>query len=153
MSEKSEVSPPSIDVDNRSNVREQTRTQLGIVIEPFTKFASQLAQDSLPTAPVKIPEPEELTVRLVNASQLQRLDELRSDGALLQTILFTMIGAVLGFVTNVFTSNQAMDKSSWIFLAFLLGGSVLFGVLAMRAGRRETELRRRLFDDPPQRAS
>jgi hypothetical protein len=123
-------------------------TQIGIVSEPFVELTSRLARDSLPTASVKLPDPEDLTVRLVNISQIQRLDELQGDTALLQTILFTSVGTVLGFLTNIFTSNQGMDKSSWIFLAFLLATCALFGALTARASRRTTELRRRLFNDP-----
>lgn len=147
MSQDSKISQPPAKISHNQDPQLQPGTQLGIIVEPFTKLTSQLAQTSLPTAPVKIPGPEELTVRLVNVSQLQRLDELRGDVALLQTILFTIVGTVLGFVTNVFTSNQAMDRSAWIFLVLLLGASVLFGVLTARASQRTMKLQRRLFDD------
>lgn len=121
--------------------------QLGVIISPLTQIATQVAGGYETTAPVKIPDQEELTVRLVNISQIQRLDELRSDATLMQTILWSGIGAILGFFTNVVTSNQPLEKYAILFLILLIGITIVFAFLTKRASRREQDLRRRLFDD------
>ena len=124
-----------------------TDDDLPIVPDSLVELSTRLAGGYQTSAPVKMPAPDELTVRLVNISLLQRLDELRGDAALLQSFLCCAVGGLLGFLTNVFTSNQSLDKNAWIFLTLLLGFAAVFGFLTMRASRRAETLRQKVFDE------
>lgn len=146
---------PDLKTEERKELQPQapTGTDLGVIVAPLVRYTTEIAGGYEPSAPVRIPNREELTVRLVNISQLQHLDELRSDVTLLQTILGAGIGGVIGFLTNIFTSNQGMDKQSGVFLVLLAGVAAVFGLLARRAGKRSADLRRTLLDETPKRTS
>lgn len=124
----------------------------GLIAAPLTKLTGDIARGYPPTAPVRLPNREELTVRLVDSAQLHRLDELRGDVALHQSILFIGIGALLGFVTSLFFTNTRVGAGGWVFLGVLLGMSLLSGVFARRAARRAAMAKRRLFSDVPDHA-
>lgn len=137
--EKVVVSPPA---------SAKNETQVGVLDLSLEQLSSEIIGEYQHSAPVKMPNREELTVRLVNISLLQRLDELRGDVTLLQTILWTIIGILLGFVTSLWGSDQAIsqiDKHSWGMLTLLCAFTGVFGYLTKRASNRAENLRAKLF--------
>jgi hypothetical protein len=128
------------------------------IVDPLTRDVIELAGGVEPHAQVKLPRPEDLAVRLVQVSALQRLDELRSDVSIHLSMLTTAGGLIVGFLTNVLTSNQPFNPQYWPFLGLLGLTAITFGGLTWRASRRAERIRRRLFDDqepgnPPPRSS
>jgi hypothetical protein len=119
------------------------------IADPLIGYAQEIAGNREPYAPVKFPTPNDMTVRLVDITQLQRLDELREDASLMQTIFWTIIGALVGVLTNIFTSNQNVDTKSWILILLLAGVAAIFGFLTLRATKRSEKLRRRILYDSP----
>lgn len=120
-------------------------TQLGVIVEPLIRYANQIAGGQESSAPIQMPSREDLTVRLVSISQLQRLDELRNDSSLFQSILFTIVGVLLGLPITIYTSNVSMSKPLWAILWVLAGVTLIFACLTIRASRSAAELRRKIF--------
>lgn len=116
------------------------------IARPIAEIARELTQSThTPTAQVILPSADRLQVHLVNISDLQHLDEARNDVNLLQTIFFTALGVVVGFLTNTITSPVTLQTSSWMFLSTVLVFTVTFGLLWARAARRAAELRNQLY--------
>jgi hypothetical protein len=148
--ENIEPSPEKqVSESNLSQTKISANTDLDAIADPLIRYTQELAGNREPYAPVKLPSPNDMTVRLVDITQLQRLDELREDAALMQTIFWTTIGALVGVLTNIFTSNQNIDTKSWILILLLAGGASIFGFLNLRASKRSEKLRRRILYDPP----
>lgn len=105
------------------------------------------ASDDRLVAQVHLPAKEDLAVELVPLAALQRLDEAQSDTTLMQTLSTLFLGAVLGFLTNVLTT----DDFRWtpIAVAFVVLLAVIascFGGLWARAGYRHQRIRRRILE-------
>ncbi|MEJ0011274.1 MAG: hypothetical protein WDM94_01345 [Bauldia sp.] len=122
---------------------------VGVLSGPVNRLAAELAGLEAPTAPIQLPSKEELTVRLVNISLLQRLDELRGDVTLLQTIFWTIAGGLLGLITTLFGSVQStilFDKAAGALLVLLTIFLGLFGFLWRRASKRADEMTKKIFE-------
>lgn len=124
--------------------------QIGILNSSLTQLSSDIIGDFQHSAPVKIPNREDLTVRLVNISMLARLDELRGDATLMQNFFWTVMGTLLGLITSLFSSDTAIDqidKHSWILVVLIVIVAGVFGFLMVRSSRRADKLRSKLFQD------
>lgn len=116
-------------------------------VEPLLRLTADIIGAPATSAPIRMPNRDELTVRLVNVDKLQRLDELRDDVTVMQTVCGTATGGLLGFLANVFTTTSHMDAKMWIFLG-LLGAVVGVSMfLTRRVSKRASDLRARIFDD------
>ena len=98
-----------------------------------------------PTARILLPPDSDLAVRLVHVKTLDRLFELQSDSNLYRGGLVLAIGALIGFFTNVVTTNDFVwTTAPWVFLAVSSALALLFGTLAVRYNRRVAKLRREI---------
>jgi hypothetical protein len=106
-------------------------------------FGGELAMTDT-AAPVVLPDKEELTVRLVTQHSLNRLQDAESDRALFDSATWCIIGAGLGFATNVITGAQPVTAAGWVFVAML--AVALIGLIAIRTrvGRRLRDARKRV---------
>ncbi|MBB4677041.1 MULTISPECIES: hypothetical protein [Crossiella] len=82
------------------------------------------------SAPIVLPNREELTVRLVTQHSLDRLRDAESDRALFDSMMWCLLGGIVGFFTNVITGGQPVSLSGVIFVVML--GLVTAGVVVMR---------------------
>ncbi|PHN00914.1 hypothetical protein [Flavilitoribacter nigricans] len=151
MAENNKSKPPvSENTEDFSSLPKKEDAEVGLLNLSLDELSSEIIGEYRHSAPVKMPNREELTVRLVNISLLQRLDELRGDVTLMQTILWTIIGTILGFATSLFGSEQSIDqidkRSWWLFLLLIIFAGV-FGYLTQRANKRAVKLRNKLFQD------
>jgi hypothetical protein len=120
-----------------------------VIPDSLARLTNEITGGYEHSAPVRMPPRDELTVTLVPVSLLQRLDELRSDLTLFQSMLWAAIGGIIGFLTNIFTSDQGLNKNSGIFLALLCGVTVLFIFLTIRASRRAEAIRQKIYNETP----
>lgn len=117
------------------------------VVGPLLKYSLRLASTNPLSAPIKMPDEDALTVRLVPIHQLQRFDELRDDAALWQAIAWTAGGGVLGFITNFLVAQRApTDFASYAMIGLL--GLIAVGAIHRHAmvARRIERIRTKLFD-------
>jgi len=100
---------------------------------------------SRPVAPVRMPPPDELEVRLVSEQTLERLFEAEKDASLHSNLLLLAIGTLLGFFTNVVTSEQFEWSRPVVTYVGLLGAVVVaFALLTLRATRRVRQFREKI---------
>lgn len=120
---------------------------LGVVSTPLVDLMADITERNSPTAPVKIPNKNDLTVHLVNIDLLRRLDELRGDVSLYQTMFWTFLGIAFGFIVSFSTSGQVMTRDTWMLL--FLGSAVvtIFGLLWHRATVRAQRIREKVFNE------
>lgn len=137
----------SIEVATKQKKDLQFDTPNEIVTKSLMQLTTEITGGNKPTASVKLPNPDELTVQLINVAQFNHLDELRNDLNTHQSILFIIIGAIIGFITNIITSNQPIDKSAWLYLILLCGFAAVFGGLTWKFSKRTRELRERILND------
>lgn len=117
------------------------------VVGPLLKYSLGLASAEPPSAPIKMPEKDALTVRLVPIHQLQRFDELRDDASLWQSIAWTAGGGLLGFVTNFLTAQAApTDIATYMVVGLLCLVAVGAGRKHASVSRRLDHLRQKLFE-------
>lgn len=124
--------------------------QVGILSGPISRFASELASEGPLMAPVQLPSPSEITVRLVDRSVLMQLDQARDDVSLFQNYFFAAFGTLLGVVVTMFRwtgtdlkLDQVSLASTSLLIIFLLSISFPW----FRASRRARQLRAQIFPD------
>ena len=83
-----------------------------------TSFATPLDETKGLTAPVRIPSQEELQVPLVRADLVYKLDENRSDQARFENFFFTLVGAVIGILSQ----SNPFAISAWSVAVIILLG-------------------------------
>src|SRR5690242_1878004 len=91
------------------------------VAAPLIRYTAELAEAYKPTAPVKLPDTESLTVQLVNVTLLQRLDDARADVSLMQNILWCTVGGLFGQITTLVTSDHNPGSPAIALLVGLIG--------------------------------
>jgi hypothetical protein len=89
------------------------------------------------SAPINIPDLEEMTVLLVQADIVHRLEEYRSDQQHWEAIMWTLVGAILGVLVNWIT-NEPIVISKISVLAI-----ILFTIFACIALASVTKYRKR----------
>jgi hypothetical protein len=105
------------------------------------------------SAPIILPDKEDLTVRLVSQHSLERLRDAESDKSIFDNLLWCLLGGVLGFFTNVVTADKISIKAAgFVFIAFMTAAAITSITLRRRLSRRLQEARRRVHvgkDLPP----
>lgn len=89
------------------------------------------------SAPINIPDLEEMTVLLVQADVVYRLEEYRSDQQHWEAIMWTLVGAILGVLVNWIT-NEPIVISKISILAI-----IMFSILACIAFASVVKYRKR----------
>lgn len=84
------------------------------------------------TAPVYFPPRDSLAINLVSTDLVYRLEEYRSDEKRFETILFTIIGAIIGVVVNWATTEPLMFSKTSIVIIILLSIFAVLSGIAMR---------------------
>lgn len=96
------------------------------------------------SAPVEIPTPEQMTVKLVPFHQVTKWDEARSDGQIWFSVLFALIGAILGILGEWFTSPQLeITRPSIVLTVVLIAlGVPIFLMACCRYKRRADRIKK-----------
>jgi hypothetical protein len=98
------------------------------------------------SAPVRIPERAQLTVDLIPASTIYRLEEYRADQMRAEAIMWTFIGAVIGLITSwALQESISFSRPSLIILAFLVGLAIISGVVSTNFKRRADNAKGEMF--------
>jgi hypothetical protein len=98
-----------------------------------------------PVAPVRLPAPDELEVRLVSEQALERLFDAESDASIHTNIALLLIGTLLGFFTNIATADEFEWSRAVTACVTLLGVTAcVLGLLAVRSHRRVRHLRQQM---------
>lgn len=122
------------------------QNQMSTIAQSMSQVQTQLAQAQRQTegltAPVIMPTPEDMQIRLVPTHWLHRLEEYRADEGIALTAAGLFVGAILGILVNWATNEQFVVTR---FSQVLMG---LFAVLAVslvlwvaRTRRRATMIR------------
>jgi hypothetical protein len=114
-----------------------------VLSAPIARLSAELAGEGAFSAPVKLPDSDQLTVRLVNISLLQKLDELRDDIALFQGGFFLAAGAILGLTPSMLAPS--VEQGIWVAAASFCLFLGVFGFLWRRARKRADVIRAKLF--------
>lgn len=81
------------------------------------------------TAPVLLPAPQDMEVRLISAASFERLEEYRGEESKWSSVAGVFAGALLGIVVNVVTGSP-MTNIAWIFgITFF----ILMGIMVWTA--------------------
>lgn len=98
------------------------------------------------SAPVFIPDEDNLAVNLVQADIVYRLEEYRSDEQKWESIMWTFIGATLGIVVNWVTSDPiVITRISFVLVTILLLMVVITFIATREYKRRADVMKARLF--------
>ena len=101
----------------------------------FDKLNEDLSQMRIPTqsltAPVILPPPEDMEVRLVSSTSLERLEEYRAEENKWYAIMSLLLGTVLGVFINIVTGAK-MTTEAWMFVIIFSGFAVFTGLTASR---------------------
>ena len=89
------------------------------------------------SAPINIPDLEEMTVLLVQADVVYRLEEYRSDQQHWESIMWTLVGAILGVLVNWVTSEPVVISKISILVL------IMFSIFACIASVSVTKYRKR----------
>lgn len=124
-------------------------------VESTDEFIAELVRNSFggdpasvaSTAPVILPNKEDLTVRLVTQHSLDRMKDAESDRALLDSTIWCLIGGIVGFATNVVTGGQGVSAAGWQFVTMLVVAAICVALMRMRVNRRLKKARKRVSND------
>jgi hypothetical protein len=98
------------------------------------------------SAPINIPDIEEMTVLLVQADVVSRLEEYRSDQQHWESIMWTLIGAVLGVLVNWVTSEpMVISKVSILVIVLFLVFSFIAFTAAFKYRKRAEKMKDRIL--------
>jgi hypothetical protein len=99
------------------------------------------------SAPVSIPKREDMTVSLVPADIVYRLEEYRSDQQHWESIMWTLVGAILGVLVNWATSDPlVVSKVSVIILVIFFVFTSIALTSAIRYRRRAEKMKERMMN-------
>ena len=87
------------------------------------------------TAPVRIPSPSEMEVRLVPLHHLDRLEEYRNDESQWLTLFGITVGAIIAIVVNGVTGGK-IEGETWILLGLLIVIALILGGATRQARQR-----------------
>lgn len=117
------------------------QAEVAAIAQTVSQVQTQLTQAQRQTegltAPIVMPTPEDMQIRLVPTHWLERLEEYRADEANAKAIALLFCGAILGILINWATSEQ------FIVTRFSVVLILLFGLLAAGLGRWVARVRQR----------
>ena len=94
------------------------------------------------SAPISFPAPEDMEVKLVSSSSLDRLDEYHGDQTLFQTLFGVFAGAGLGLLIGIVTAPKpSITAWSGLTLGVFVTASGVFLVQALRIRGRASKVR------------
>jgi|APSaa5957512622_1039677.scaffolds.fasta_scaffold05372_5 hypothetical protein len=102
---------------SESNTESRSKKQKTKIAEPDIRISS---------APIYIPDNDELAIKLVKGETVYELERCRSDEIIFSSIMWTFVGAVLGVIINWVTSFPIRITTASLVTLFLL---VLFSIL------------------------
>ena len=121
------------------------------IISEIHKLQEILQQVQIPsqsiTAPVILPPPEDMEVRLVSSTSLERLEEYRSEVNKWYTIVGIFLGAILGIFINSVTGGN-MTSQAWILVLTFLFFAVLTGFTGWNYQKRVNQVRSQILREP-----
>lgn len=128
-------------------MNEQTPSNLADALSRTTDVLS----GRIPTtATVRAPRAEFLKVELVPMSVVSRMEELNSDSSIFQGMLWALTGGLLGVATSLVLKGaafSAIDKPTWVVIAALTLGIIVFATLWLRSTKRANAERAKLYDE------
>lgn len=96
-------------------------------IDIFDETLADITRNHVHQAPVELPSLEELKIRLVKKSLIEKLIESKSDYEMYLSILFTFIGTLMGAILTVLsTSNKTLFSNSMILFFIVLIIIIIF---------------------------
>jgi hypothetical protein len=97
------------------------------------------------SAPIVLPDRQELAVRLVSQHSLERLRDAEADRSIFDNLLWCLLGGLIGFFTNVATSRSVtIGAAGYVFIAVLAIAAVATYAMRLRLSRRLNEARSRV---------
>jgi hypothetical protein len=89
------------------------------------------------TAPVELPTPDQMKVKLVPSHLLSQLEETRADESYWSSVGWAFLGAALGVIVNWITSNQftITRPSLIVILVFIICSALAFVATRRYSGR------------------
>jgi hypothetical protein len=145
------VEPTAPDQSSQNEpTREQAVSELDQYLSDIIRksFGGDLATSDA-SAPILLPDKEDLTVRLVSQQSLERLRDAESDRSVFDNLLWCLLGGMIGFFTNVATGSKdiSIQPAGYVFLAFMAAAVVATLMMRKRLVRRLNEARRRVHVD------
>lgn len=127
--------------------QEQAASELDQYLSDLIRksFGGDLATSDA-SAPILLPDKEDLTVRLVSQQSLERLRDAESDQSVFDNLLWCLLGGIIGFFTNLVTGGQdiSVQPAGYVFLAFMTAAVLAALMMRRRLTRRLNEARRRV---------
>jgi hypothetical protein len=100
------------------------------------------------TAPVLLPRREAMSVRLVDVTLLDRLEEARADATQMSSVMALFIGAILGIVVNWATAEALVITRVSLVLLVVLGSLAVATYLWWRGLQARAErVKQRMLQD------
>lgn len=98
------------------------------------------------TAPIRLPAPEDIEVKLVSSTSLERLSEYQADENLMLALAGLFGGAALGIAVNWMTADvQAVTLASKVALGLFALSAIVFGVQFVRIAIRASKVKAKMF--------
>lgn len=91
------------------------------------------------TAPIRLPDPDEMEVKLVPIESIQRLEEYRADENKWNSWLGVFVGAIIAIIVNIVTGGQTKTET-WILLVVFAFLCMLTGLSAYNYKKRADKL-------------
>ncbi|MCM1222138.1 MAG: hypothetical protein NC548_47475 [Lachnospiraceae bacterium] len=94
-------------------------------------------------APIILPTPDELAVRVVPIATFEQLEEVNSDKDFVSNFFWTIVGVVFGLILNVLSSifkDGTLNQSDVTMLATLGVVCVFLLVFYIRLGKRKKKI-------------
>jgi hypothetical protein len=134
-------------LDSAKDPRHSPNMSADSTANPLTqRYAPELgAQASY--APIGFSTPTDPNIQLVDITQLQRLEELHDDSALMQTVWLAIIGLTVGILIADVMHRQGSAGQVGTLVFVLVGCVIIFGFLTRRTKKRTEKLRRRVLYD------
>jgi hypothetical protein len=107
-------------------------------------FGGELATADA-SAPIVLPDRQDLTVRLVSQHSLDRLRDAEGDRSIFDNLLWCLLGGLIGFLTNVATSQTlTIGPGGYVFISLLTAAAVGTYTMRLRLSRRLNDARSRV---------
>lgn len=115
-------------------------------IEEVKKLITDLSSSSNKiSAPIKLPAPKDMEIRLVSADSLERMNEYQDDINVFLSLASAFLGAFLGMIGNLLFSSIPIRAPIIAVAALLFIIAIIFAILYKRNNRRSKELRHAFF--------
>lgn len=138
--EKIERELISLDEEEEQSEIVDKLSEIRASIEEIQSTSQQL------TAPVILPDREDIQVSLASATSLKRLEEYRAEENKWYSALFLFIGAIFGVLINVVTGGE-MTFNAWIILGVFFTMAIYTGWSAISYRIRASKLSKKILGE------